>query len=174
MNYKFCPVCAHPLKEKKIDGRIRKVCEKCGFIHYKNPAPAAGVILEKDGKILLVKRKYKPKAGLWSLPAGFVEYDESPDAAAVRETFEETGIKVSIVKLFEVFGACDLPDNHVVVVLYIAEMTGGKLRPGDDAEAAEFFPLQGLPADMAFSSHKKALQKYIDGSARQQINGNII
>lgn len=164
MKYKFCPVCAHPLVEKDINGRIRKVCEKCGFIYYKNPAPAAGVILEKDGRVLLVKRKFKPKAGLWSLPAGFVEYDESPESAAVRETFEETGIKVNIVQLFEVFGACDLPDNHVVVVLYVAEMTGGKLCPGDDASDARFFPLQKLPPDLAFSSHKKALQKYIKAS----------
>ena len=50
----------------------------------------------------------------------------------------------------------------MVVVLYIAEITGGRLRPGDDASDAGFFPLQKLPSDMAFSSHKKALQKYID------------
>ena len=161
MQYKYCPICGEPLSEKELDGRLRQVCPACGFIYYLNPAPAAGVILEEDGQVLLVKRKHRPKAGAWSLPAGFVEYDETASQAAVRETEEETGLRVKLERLLDVYGACDDPRKKVILVVYVAKRIGGRLNPGDDASEARFFPLDGLPDNIAFSSHREALDDYI-------------
>ncbi len=161
MQFRFCPVCGHELIERMEDQRVRQVCPGCGFIFYQNPAPAAGVILPRNGKILLVKRKFDPKAGLWSLPAGFVEYDESPAETAVRETKEETGLDIQIDRLLNVYGACDDPRTHVVLVVYVGHIVGGSLVPGDDAIEATFFPKNALPEDIAFSSHRKALKQFI-------------
>ena len=136
------------------------MCSQCGFIYYQNPVPAAAVILSQNGQVLLVKRKYDPKAGDWSLPAGFMEYEESPQETAIRETKEETGLNVSISRLFNVYGACDDPRSHVVLVVYVVETIGGSLQAGDDALEARFFPLDSLPPYIAFSSHRQALVKF--------------
>ena len=73
-NFKYCPVCGDLLVEKLVhaEGTKRLVCRGCNFIFYINPVPAVGVILFQDDKILLVKRKYPPKIGEWTLPAGFI------------------------------------------------------------------------------------------------------
>ncbi len=167
MDYKFCPQCGGPLIEKHLEGRMRKICSECEFIFYQNPAPAAGVALQKDGKLLLVKRKFEPKQGDWSLPAGFVEYDESPAHAAIRETKEETGFDVKISGLLNVYGACDDPRSHVVLIIYNAEIQNGELKPGDDALDAKFFPFDEIPENIAFSSHRTAINLFISNNTNQ-------
>ncbi len=167
MKYNFCPMCATLLVEKDIDDRIRQTCEKCGFIYYENPAPASAIILMEDNQVLMVKRKFEPKVGDWTLPAGFVELDENASTAAAREALEETGFQVKIEKLFDVLGACDDPRTNVVLVIYIATKIGGKLVPGDDAMDARFFPLDELPENIAFTSHRLALEKYIEQELNQ-------
>lgn len=161
LKYNFCPMCATALVQKEIDDRIRQFCKQCGFIYYVNPAPASAIILVEKGHVLMVQRKFEPKVGDWTLPAGFVEFDENASNAAAREAFEETGFKVKIEKLFDVLGACDDPRTNVVLVIYIATKIDGKLVPGDDAMDARFFPLNELPKNIAFSSHRRALEKYI-------------
>lgn len=160
MSFEFCPRCGSRLLEKFLDGRIRQTCPECQFVLYQNPLPASAVILEEEGKVLLVKRKYEPKVGAWTLSAGFIEIDETPEEAAVRETLEETGLDVKIIDLFDVQGVCESAIDNVVLIVYLVLRTGGKLKPGDDAEEAQFFPLDRLPENIAFRSHRKALQKY--------------
>lgn len=162
MQFKFCPGCAQELVEKYIENQNRQICSNCGYIHYKNPTPAAAVILVEENKVLLVKRKFEPKAGYWTLPAGFIEYDETAELAAQRETCEETGLEVKIVKLYDVLGSCEKFTTPVVLVVYIAKRVGGTLVPGDDAIEADFFSLDKLPENIAFSSHLTALKKYIN------------
>ena len=76
--FQYCPVCASELVEKhlEVEDRVRRVCTSCDFVHYANPTPAAGVIVMEGDRVLLVKRKYAPRVGEWTLPAGFVESDE--------------------------------------------------------------------------------------------------
>src|SRR5436190_23987425 len=93
---RFCPYCAQRLVSADDHGTARPTCAACGYIAYQNPAPAVGVILEREGSLVLVKRRYEPKAGLWSLPAGFMEYPEAPEETAIRETLEETGLTIAI------------------------------------------------------------------------------
>lgn len=142
---------------RKLDDRVRAVCERCGFVAYRNPAPAAGVVLVEAGGVLLVQRKFDPRRGMWTLPAGFVEYDEHVEECAVRETREETGLDVALEGLFGAYMAMDDPRVRVVLLLYRARRTGGELRAGDDAADARFFPLYATPAAIAFKAHEQAL-----------------
>ena len=129
-------------------------------MHYRNPAPAAGVLLEWRGGLLLVRRKYEPRAGSWCLPSGFMEYGETPERCALRELREETGIEGALDELFGVYAGHDDPRVRAVLILYTAGRAGGRLTPGDDASDARFFPLDRLPDQIAFEAHSRALEKY--------------
>ena len=76
---RFCPHCGTALVPRDDHGTVRPTCPACAFIAYSNPAPAAGVILERKDSIVLVKRRFEPQVGLWGLPAGFMEYGEAPE-----------------------------------------------------------------------------------------------
>jgi 8-oxo-dGTP diphosphatase len=140
-----------------MDGRDRQVCGECEFVFYQNPAPAVGVIVIEDGKVLLVQRKFDPRAGGWTLPAGFVEYDEQVEECAVRELKEETNLDVELTGLFGAYSAMDDPRVRVVLLLYTGRRTGGQLLAGDDACDAGFFPIDDLPRPIAFKAHVRAL-----------------
>jgi 8-oxo-dGTP diphosphatase len=115
------------------------------------------VVVVEDGRVLMVRRKFEPRAGDWTLPAGFVEYNEHVEGCAVRETHEETGLDVEITRLFGAYMAMDDPRVQVVLLLYLARRTGGELRAGDDASEAGFYPLDSLPGKIAFKAHEQAL-----------------
>ena len=104
-----------------------------------------------------MQRKFEPRVGMWTLPAGFVEYDEHVADCAVRETKEETNLDVALDGLFGVYMAMDDPRVRVVLLLYRGKRTGGELRAGDDAMDARFFPLDATPPDIAFKAHAQAL-----------------
>ncbi|HET6349704.1 MAG TPA: NUDIX hydrolase [Candidatus Krumholzibacteria bacterium] len=154
---RFCEVCGGPMTVRTIDHHERAVCERCGHVAYRNPAPAAGVVLVEAGGLLLVQRKFEPRAGRWTLPAGFVEYDEHVEQCAIRETLEETGLRVELTRLFGAYMAMDDPRVQVVLLLYLARRVGGELRAGDDASDARFFPLDATPDDIAFKAHVQAI-----------------
>ena len=141
-------------------GRPRATCPACGFIHYRNPVPAAGVILPGREGVLLVRRKFDPAAGAWCLPAGFMEYGERPERCALRELREETGIAARITGLFGVYAGFDDPRVRTVLILYTAVRTGGRLTAGDDATEAGYFSAGKLPRRIAFESHRRALAEY--------------
>jgi ADP-ribose pyrophosphatase YjhB (NUDIX family) len=145
------------MSPRSVDGRVRAVCGRCGYVAYRNPVPAAGVIVVEDDEVLMVRRKLDPRQGMWTLPAGFVEYDEHVADCAVRETKEETNLDVELIRLFGVYMAMDDPRVRVVLLLYLGKRVGGDIRPGDDASEARFFPLDRTPAEIAFKAHEQAL-----------------
>lgn len=158
---RFCPRCATRLVRLDDHGSVRPTCPHCGFIHYRNPVPAAGVILSWRGELLLVKRRYHPRAGTWCLPAGFMEHGETPERCALRELREETGIRGRLGGLFGVYAGFDDPRVRAVLILYTAERAAGRLAPGDDAVEARFFSPRRLPRVLAFESHRRALSEYV-------------
>src|SRR5438093_12506563 len=123
---RFCPRCATRLVRRDDHGTVRPTCPRCGFVHYLNPVPAAGVLLHERGQVLLVKRRYAPRAGTWCLPSGFMEYGETPRRCALRELREETGLKGRLSGLFGVYAGFDDPRVRAVLVLYRAQRAGGK------------------------------------------------
>ena len=157
---RFCPLCATRLVSRDDHGTRRPTCPGCGFIYYLNPVPAAGVLLHHRGEVLLVKRRFEPRAGAWCLPSGFMEYGETPRHCALRELEEETGLKGRLGELFGVYAGFDDPRVRAVLVLYVATRAGGTLEPGDDAIEARFFPLARPPRDIAFAAHREALEEF--------------
>lgn len=153
----YCPRCATALAPADDHGALRPTCPACGFIWYRNPVPAAGVLVVEQDRVLLVRRRWDPRAGAWCLPAGFMEAGETPEQTAVRELREETGLLAQLTGLFGVYAGFDDPRVRAVLILYTAVRTGGVLAPGDDALDAVWFPLARLPDDLAFASHRQAL-----------------
>lgn len=157
MNYQFCPQCGGHLQRRFAEGRERLVCEKCGFIFYQNPVPAVAVILQRQSQVLLVKRKFAPRAGEWSLPAGFIEWGEGPEQTAMRELQEETGLDIAVRNIYGVYRGQERPDHEILLVVYRGEILGGNLQPGDDALEARWFDLAQLPENIAFRLHRNIL-----------------
>lgn len=157
-DFRYCPWCASFLETRRLDGKMRLACTSCEYIWYKNPIPAAGAIIVKENRLLLVKRKYPPGVGDWCIPAGFMEYDESAVKCCIREVKEETGLDIKIQRLFWNYKGGDDPRSMVVLILYLAEVIDGDLRPGDDAMETKYFDLDHLPANIAFSAHRKAIE----------------
>ncbi|MBI4726848.1 NUDIX hydrolase [candidate division TA06 bacterium] len=160
MIYKHCPSCGSHLNPALLDGHRRQTCPDCGFVYYRNPAPAAGCIILLQGKLLLVRRKYQPHQGDWCLPSGFMEYGESPKACARREIFEETGLRIRTGELIGVYSGTDDPRTQAVLIVYLGIAQNGDYRPGDDASAIKLFPRDRLPENIAFKAHAQAIRDF--------------
>ncbi len=159
-SFTYCPRCASRLVLRDDHGTRRPTCENCGFINYRNPVPAAGVILARRGEVLLVKRRFAPRAGAWCLPAGFMEYGETPERCALRELLEETGVRGRLDGLFGVYAGFDDPRVRTVLILFRSVQAGGRLSSGDDAIDARFFRFSRLPRAIAFAAHRRALEEF--------------
>ncbi|MCK4550055.1 MAG: NUDIX hydrolase [Candidatus Krumholzibacteria bacterium] len=161
MLFRYCPHCGTVLDKREEGGKLRMRCGECGFIQYLNPAPAAGILVRDDkGRVLLVRRKFEPFAGLWTMPAGFIEYGEEVSETAVRELEEETGLIIEIETIHTVESCRDDPRGDTVLVMYEGHVRGGKLEAGDDAGEVGFFPLDGLP-EIAFACQRRVMERLI-------------
>ncbi len=108
----------------------------------------------------MVRRKYNPYIGDWCLPAGFIEYGESPESCAVREVKEETNLDIKLTGLFRVYSGTDDPRTRAILIVYLGEILQGEPVPGDDASEVKFFPRESIPQNIAFQSHRQALKDY--------------
>jgi ADP-ribose pyrophosphatase YjhB (NUDIX family) len=132
------------------------VCPNCGWIHFSDPKVAAAILIEEDGRVLLVRRVNEPFRGSWSLPAGFVDADEDPAKAAERECLEETGLIVRATGVVDVIAGREHPRGADFVIVYRGEVVSGELRAADDADEAEWFALNELPS-LAFRATEAVL-----------------
>jgi 8-oxo-dGTP diphosphatase len=129
--------------------RPHPVCTSCGRTAYRDPKVGVGaVVRDDDGRLLLVRRGVAPELGRWALPAGFVDADEDPRAAAAREVLEETGLVVEIGEVIDVYSG---GGGASFFLAFRARLLGGELLAGDDAQDAGFFADDALP-DIAFAS----------------------
>lgn len=152
----FCLHCGAALEQKECFGKVRPLCPQCGWIYFADPKVAAAVLVERDGRVLLARRVNEPFRGLWTLPAGFVDAGEDPARAAERECLEETGLRVRTTGVLEVVSGREHPRGADFVIVYTAEVTGGELACGDDADAVDWFPRHSLPP-LAFAATRQVL-----------------
>jgi ADP-ribose pyrophosphatase YjhB (NUDIX family) len=143
-------------------------CPQCGHsvAIYRNPFPTTDIIIQIGDGIVLIKRKNPPYG--WAIPGGFIDYGESAEQAAIREAEEETSIKVTDLKLFNVYSAPDRdPRYHTLSVVFTARGEG-KPRAGDDAEEAGVFTQDSLPSSLAFD-HAGILNDFFRSTENQVI-----
>jgi mutator protein MutT len=135
------------------------VCQACGFVLYLDPKVATGIILPMDGGIVLLRRAIHPSYGKWVFPGGYVDRGETPEAAAVREAKEESGLEVKIRRLVGLYA---YPGNAVILTVYAGEVTGGALRLDEESLEAGVFPPDRIPwEELAFASTSQALRDYL-------------
>jgi 8-oxo-dGTP diphosphatase len=158
----YCPECGKPLTDGVRFGQTRRMCQSCGFTHFRDPKVAAVIAVTKDNHLLLVKRGVSPEKGKWSMPGGYIDYGEDPREAAVREVQEETGLNVRITRLIDVMGGDGL-GGASIVIMFEAEVISGTLHPEDDAEEAVFFLASEVPMTeiASFTSTQFMLNKWL-------------
>ncbi|MBK8523083.1 MAG: NUDIX hydrolase [Betaproteobacteria bacterium] len=157
----FCSHCGNPvsLAIPAGDTLPRYSCTQCGTIHYQNPKMVIGCIAEWEGKILRCRRAIEPRHGLWTLPAGFMENNETTAEAAARETMEEACAEVEIDRLFALI---NVPHIHQVHMFYTARLIGGRFGVGVESLESRLFEEASLPwEEMAFRSVSFALQAWL-------------
>lgn len=138
---------------------VRTACEVCGPLDPRQLGNlAAGLAVVRGHRLLLVQRALPPGQGLWSVPGGYVGEGESPREAAVRETFEETGLIAVIDALARAFHPDSARAPHFL--LYTAATFSGIARAGDDARDARFFGRDEVPP-VEFASTKYAVRRFI-------------
>jgi len=155
----FCPRCGTPVTLQDRFGKLHPVCPQCEWIHFDDPKVAAAVLVEQDGRVLLVRRVNEPHRGLWTLPAGFVDAGEDPARAAERECFEETGLSVRVTRVLDVIAGREHERGADFVIVYQTEILGGTISPSDDADAVEWFAYSKLPP-LAFIATTKVLGEH--------------
>jgi ADP-ribose pyrophosphatase YjhB (NUDIX family) len=102
------------------------------------------VVTDGQGRLLMIRRGHEPGAGLWSIPGGRIEPDETDAEALVREMLEETGLAVEVGALLGSVQRPGLNGDVIDIRDYAASVIGGRLRPGDDATDARWVAIGDL------------------------------
>jgi ADP-ribose pyrophosphatase YjhB (NUDIX family) len=155
-----CVFCGGILGTKFVEGRLRKFCNACKEVLYENPVPAAcTIVIDDEDRVLLVKRSVEPGIGKWCLPGGFIELDEAPPAAALRELREETGLDGKIELLLGVTSNPNPFYGAVIIICYLVKNFSGIPSAGDDAVDVAFFDSDNLP-EIAFRAHQIFIRNF--------------
>ena len=141
----FCSRCGGRLRSGEIPGedRERLACDACGYIAYVNPRLVVTAIPVTDAhEVVLLRRGIEPAYGSWAQPGGFLEVDETVNQAAIRETFEETGL---VVDPGELVGLYSRLEAAVVVIAFEARVIGGTARTSVEALEVRAFAPAAIP-----------------------------
>jgi len=161
-NIRFCALCGGEMRPRVVlpDGKRFKVCGRCGYIDFPGPKLVAGCLVIERGRVLLLRRGIAPQLGKWTFPGGYVDLGETPTQAALRETVEEVGMRVTLGPLLGLYSDPERPIAAVAV--YLAEP--GTEPPRTSAEATEvrYFAPDDLPwASLAFRTTRDALIDWV-------------
>lgn len=152
---RFCSRCAAPLVRRAVEGKPLPACPACGWVVYADPKVAAGTIIERGGRVLLLRRAIEPARGGWTFPGGYVDRGEPVPEAAAREAYEEAGVRVAVGGLLGVYSR---RGEAVVLIVYRAQVTAGEPRPGAEALEVRWVTPEEIPwAELAFPSTAAAL-----------------
>ncbi len=159
--YRFCPACGGALESRllKAGDPERLVCGACGFVFYIDPKVAVGTIISTGEGIVLVKRAIEPAYGKWVFPGGLVDRGERVEDAAIRETREEACLDVRLTGLLKIYSYTEYP---VIIIVYTAEVIGGRLAAGDETLEARCYSSAAIPwPELAFPSTAEALRDFL-------------
>lgn len=156
-----CFNCGKKLKVKYEDNRDRLVCPVCGWVYYEQLKVSAAALVVMEDSLLLVRRSQEPWQGYWYLPAGYVEADEDPADAAVREIFEETGLIVHAQDLAGAYYFDDDPRGNGILLVYNCQVIGGSLIANDEVEEAGLFTPETLPEKLTGAGHERAINDWV-------------
>lgn len=164
----YCPQCGTLLEDRLAFGQIRRYCGICKRVVFREHKVAVAVLITNaEREILLVRRALPPHQGAWSLPAGYVDYGESPADAGRRECQEETGLTIEIGQVVDVTSGREQGNGAHIVIVYEGRVIGGKLQAADDADAARFFSRADLP-ELAFASTHQAVARWCEQPATEE------
>lgn len=156
----FCSHCGQPVRFRvpPADTLPRHVCDACGAIHYQNPKLVVGAIPEWRGQVLLCRRAIEPRSGFWTLPAGFMENDETTAQAAARETLEEACARIEVGELFTLI---NVPHINQVHLLYRARLLDLDFAAGAESTEVALFDEATIPwRELAFRTISITLRHY--------------
>lgn len=136
---RYCPHCATPLTTREEGGRPRPACPACGFVHYDNPAPVVGAVVEHEGRVILARNHGWPEHW-FGLITGFLERGETPEEGILREVKEELGLSGEVVSLIGVYPFFRM--NQVLIVYHVRAR--GTVRPGEELAAIRHVPPEEL------------------------------
>ena len=164
MNY--CSECGQKvvIEIPQGDNRPRHICQSCNTIHYSNPKIVAGCLPVWRDQVLLCRRAIEPRHGLWTLPAGFMENDETTMEAAIRETVEEAGADVDISNLYTMISLAHI---NQVYMMFMADLKNTDYAPGEESLEVSLFSESEIPwDDIAFPVIAETLKLFF--ADRQQ------
>lgn len=159
---KFCSHCGAATEHRipEDDTRPRHICTQCKVIHYQNPNIVAGTIPIHEDRVLLCRRAIEPRYGFWTLPAGFMENQETTTEAAMRETWEEAEARVNIDGLYTVI---NVPQIDQVHMYFRATLIDGAYGVGAESLETRLFREDEIPwEELAFPTIKKTLRLYFE------------
>lgn len=163
---KFCSQCGSPvsLRVPPGDSLPRHVCDACDVIHYQNPKIVAGCLPVWEDKVLLCRRAIEPRYGLWTLPAGFMENDETTEEAAAREALEEANARLEILSLYTLIS---LPHVNQVYVMYRARLLDRQFSAGTESLEVRLFGEHEIPWEqLAFRTIDRTLRHFFADRSR--------
>ena len=138
------------------DNRERMICAECGYILYDNPKIVVGSVAKWGERILLVRRSINPRYGYWTLPAGYLELNESASAGAEREAWEEARARIEIEGLLAIY---DIPRISQVQLVFRARLLDERISAGPESLEVGLFDWDEIPwSQLAFPSNRWALQ----------------
>lgn len=137
----------------------RAVCDRCGFVDYENPKIVVGSVATWEDRVLLCRRAIEPRAGYWTLPAGYLERNESPENGALREAWEEARARLAIDQLLATYAITRISQ---VQLIYRARLIDPAVAAGPESREVRLFSWDRLPAidQIAFPSVNWALEDF--------------
>ncbi len=136
------------------DTKQRAVCPACQTVHYENPLNVVGTVpVLQDGRVLLCKRNIEPRKGKWTLPAGFMELNETTSEGAARETDEEAGAQIEMGPLF--FSVLNVRRVGQVHLFYRATLLSEHFNPGYETQEARLFTEDEIPSGRTGVPHRQ-------------------
>ena len=150
------------------DTHERDVCRTCGFINYQNPRIVVGSVVRHEGKVLLCRRAIEPRRGFWTVPAGYLELNETPEDGARREAREEAMANLELGDLLAVYSVPHLSQVQLIWRAELIDPGQGETLFGAGEESLEvrLFDWDALPTEeIAFPTvhwmlgHERAVQR---------------